>query len=474
MKSSPLLERLATLAILLTAGLAAGSGASAQDLTSTERARIDSTATAVLETTGAPGASIGVVRGGEIVYEQAYGLGRIEPEAPATTDMRYSIGSVSKQFTATALLLLEEDGRLSLDDPVARWFPELTRSDEVSLRHLLSMTSGYQDYWPHDFVFDDMKRPATSEQIMTRWAKKPLDFDPGTKRQYSNTNYVIAAAVVERVSGMPFMDFLRARIFEPLGMTTVVDIDAGPLGEQDAQRALRHALGPLREAPKEASGWLFGAGQLAMTAHDLSTWNLSVIRQSLLRPESYREQQSQTLLASGVATGYGLGLGISTPGGHRRIAHGGAVSGYTTTNYVYPDDGVAIVVFTNIYPGTAGASARIAQGIDGILLAEGASPSAEAHDRARAIYDGLTRGEIDRGLLSPVGNAYFTDEVLADYAASLGPLGEPTSFSAVGESIRGGLTLRFYTIVAGGMTLDLTTMARPDGSLDQFVVARAN
>ncbi|MDH5198841.1 MAG: beta-lactamase family protein, partial [Gemmatimonadota bacterium] len=355
-------RRQGTIRLALAALFAVGffAPAAAQQLTSTERAWLDSAAAAVLQSTGAPSASIAVVRDGAIVYEHAYGDGRIDPKTPATPAMRYAIGSVSKQFTATALLLLAEEGKLSLDDKVATWFPQLTRAGDISVRQLLSMTSGYQDYWPQDYVFSDMQRPATPQTIVQRWAGKALDFDPGTQWQYSNTNYEIAASIVERVAGMPFMDFLRQRIFTPLGMTSVANIDAGPLTDRDAQPLLRSALGPLRPAPKEATGWLFGAGQLAMTAHDLALWDLSVINQSVLQPASYRTQQTEMLLADGTAAGYGLGVSIGTTGGRRLVSHGGAVSGYTTTNLIYPDDRAAIVVFTNIYPGAAGAPGQIA------------------------------------------------------------------------------------------------------------------
>jgi CubicO group peptidase (beta-lactamase class C family) len=221
----------------------------AQQLTAVERARVDSAAQAALAATGAPSASVAIVRGDAIAYEQAYGQARAEPATPATPAMRYAIGSVSKQFTATAILLLAEEGRLSLDDRVARWFPRLTRANEISVRQLLSMTSGYQDYWPQDYVFPDMRRPATAQVIMDRWAGKPLDYEPGTRWQYSNTNYVIAGAIVERVAGMPLMDFLRRRIFTPLGMSSVADFDAGPLSASDAGPYLRNGLGPLRLAP---------------------------------------------------------------------------------------------------------------------------------------------------------------------------------------------------------------------------------
>jgi D-alanyl-D-alanine carboxypeptidase len=435
----------------------AATPAIAQPLTPAEKTAIDSGVRAVLDSTGAPSASIAVVRGGEIVYENAYGTGRIDPQTPARPDMRYAIGSVSKQFTATAILLLQEEGKLSLDDRVGKWFPNLTRAQDISIRQLLSMTSGYQDYWPQDYVFMDMQRPAPASEIMARWAGKALDFEPGTKWQYSNTNYVIAAAIVERVSGMPFMQFLRQRVFTPLKMTSVVDFNAAPLGANDAQPLLRHGLGPLRLAPKEAAGWLFGAGQLAMTAHDLSLWNISMIDRSLLKPPSYKVAQTDMLLESGNATGYGLGVQIRVAGGRRRIIHGGAVSGYTTTSQVFPDDRAAIVVYTNI---------------SRVLFPEPAA-NAAALAQAQRIYAGLAKGTIDRSLFTPSANAFFTADVLADYAASLGPLGEPSEFTAGGEGLRGGMVLRGFRVRAGGVLLEISMMALPDGKIDQFIVSRA-
>jgi CubicO group peptidase (beta-lactamase class C family) len=447
----------------------------AQQLSPSERSQIDSAAVTVLRATGAPSASIAIVRGGQVVYENAYGDARVEPRTPASTSMRYAIGSVSKQFTAAAVMLLVEEGKLSLDDLVAKWHPHLTRANDVTVRQLLSMTSGYQDYWPQDYVYTDMQRPTTSDAILRRWAgARALDFDPGAKWQYSNTNYVLAADIVERVSGMPFMEFLTRRIFTPLNMS-VADYDAGPLRGSDAEALLRHALGPLRVAPKEARGWLFGAGQLAMTARDLATWNIAMMNRSLLRPESYQAMQLDVALDDGTRTGYGLGLSIATPGGRRRLAHGGAVSGYTTTNWVYPDDRVAITVFTNIYPGAAGANGQIANRIASILFAPSAATAADGAitAQARRIYEGLMKGTLDRSLFTRNANDYFTAQVLTDYASSLGPLGAPTEFTAQGSSLRGGMTIRSYRIRAGGAVMDLTTMTLPDGRIDQYIVARA-
>ncbi|HJT18790.1 MAG TPA: serine hydrolase domain-containing protein, partial [Thermoanaerobaculia bacterium] len=181
-----------------------------------DTAAIDKAVNDVLKQTDAPSASVAIVRDGKIVYTHAYGLARIDPPLPAASDMRYSIGSISKQFTASAILMLAEEGKLSLDDKMARWFPDLTDASNVSIRELLSMTSGYQDFWPQDYVMPMMLNPATPQEILNGWAKKPLDFEPGTKWQYSNTNYVIAGMIVEKVAGMPLVELLQKRVFAPL------------------------------------------------------------------------------------------------------------------------------------------------------------------------------------------------------------------------------------------------------------------
>ncbi len=174
------------------------------------RNQVDRIAAQVLEKTGVPSASVAVVQHGKLVYTHAYGSARLAtdsaPAVPATPDMRYSIGSISKQFTAAAILMLQEEGKLSIDDPVGKYIPGLTRGNEVTIREILSHTSGYQDYWPEDYVMTTMLHPETAHQILDTWGKKPLDFDPGTQWQYSNTNYVIAGRIVE--SG-----FRRALLF---------------------------------------------------------------------------------------------------------------------------------------------------------------------------------------------------------------------------------------------------------------------
>jgi CubicO group peptidase (beta-lactamase class C family) len=331
------------------------------------------------------------------------------------------------------------------------------------------MTSGYQDFWPQDYVMPPMLLPTTPQQILDGWAKKPLDFDPGTKWQYSNTNYVIAGAIVERVAGMPLLDFLRARVFTRLGMTSVLDSDQAPLPGTDASRYLRYALGPPRPAPKEGKGWMFAAGELAMTAADLARWDISMIDQSVLTPASYRALETEVVLANGVGTGYGLGVSVGSTAGRRTISHTGEVSGFTANNVVYPDDRAAIVVLVNL--DASGASGQIATRIGRLLFDTADSGTEAAVAQARAIYAGLQEGKIDRKLFTANANAYFSPQALADFAASLKPLGTPTDFSQTGQSLRGGMVLRRLQIKYPSQTLSLTTFTTPDGLLEQYQIA---
>src|ERR1035441_6262560 len=312
------------LAFALSAATLQATAALAQTVNTIDpalRQRVDRIAGQVLEQTGVPSASVAVVKGGKLAYAHAYGKARLEPPVAATPDMRYSIGSISKQFTAAAILLLQEDGKLSIDDAVGKYVPGLTRGNEVTIRQILSHTSGYQDYWPEDYVMTPMLQPETAQQILDTWAKKPLDFDPGTEWQYSNPTFVIAGRIVEFVSGEPLFQFLTESIFRPLGMTSVWNSDANQLMPPDATAYYRHALGPLRPAPKEGAGWMFAAGELAMTAHDLALWDESLIAQSLLKAESYKAMFTEVKLKDGKGTEYGLGVDVRDRDGHRSIEH---------------------------------------------------------------------------------------------------------------------------------------------------------
>jgi D-alanyl-D-alanine carboxypeptidase len=461
-------ESLLTCGILLLSLSATAHAQTVDTLEPALKARVDRIAAQALEQTGVPSASVAVVQHGKLVYTHAYGKAHLEPPVAATTEMRYSIGSISKQFTAAAVLMLQEEGKLSLDDAVGKYIPGLTEGDKVTIRQILSHTSGYQDYWPEDYVMTPMLKPESAQQIIDTWARKPLDFEPGTEWQYSNTNFVIAGKIVETITGAPLMDMLVSRIFRPLAMKSVWNSDEAKLTSVDATAYYRHALGPLRTAPKEGRGWMFAAGELAMTAHDLALWDESLIAQTVLKPESYKQMFTEVKLKDGKGTHYGLGVEVMDRNGHRSIEHSGEVSGFVSDNEVLVDDGAAVAVLTNQDAvGAASAITRLAA--PAVLNAPLTAPEQQAFD----IYHGLQQGRIDRTLLAPNLSDYFTPEALADFQSSLAPLGEPLSFHQGGEQLRGGMTFRAFQIVYPGRHLTLTTYTYPDGKLEQYLIAPA-
>ena len=463
------LRSLVASASLLLAALPVNANPVDPTLDTATAQRIDAAATEVLKQTGVPSASVAVVRDSRVVYTQAYGTARLEPNAIAAQPaMRYAIGSISKQFTASALLLLQQQGKLSLDDKVAKYFPRLTRANEITIRQLLTHTSGYQDYWPQDYTFAEMRQPTQPAAILDRWARQPLDYEPGTRWQYSNTGYVLAGLIVEKVSGEPLYRFLERHIFEPMRLESVRDFDKEPLAHGTVPGYESYSLGPPRASGYSGPGWLFGAGGLAMTAADLARWDISLIDRTVLSADSYRALETEALLNSGAGTDYALGLDVSIDRQRRKLEHGGEVAGFTALNVVYPDDRVAIVVLTNLM--ASHAPDQLAAKIADIVFEHVDATDTARTTQAKSIFEGLLTGRIDRTLFTSNANGYFSAQALADFQASLGPLGAPKEFKHVRTWQRGGITGRSYHAVYPDRKLRVWTYELPDGRLEQLQV----
>jgi D-alanyl-D-alanine carboxypeptidase len=436
-------------------------------------ATVDSVVAEWLASSGAPSASIAIVQDGRLAYARAYGAARLNPRVPSTPTARYAIDSVSKEFTAAAVLLLAEQGKLSLDDPVAKWFPELHTAAAVTLRQLLTHTSGIRDYWPQDFLTPEMTRPTTTAAIIDEWIQRPLDFEPGTDWQYSNTGYVLAGAIVEKISGETLFEFLRQHVFAPLHMAEVTEYS--PSGEpsahasthltaSDAAGYTRYGMGPVVRAPKEAPGWLFGAANLAMRPTDLALWDLSLIDRTLLQAESYKAEFAPVILKSGRTQDYALGLDVESVQGRLRIGHSGGGSGFLANNRLWPQERTAIVVLTNNdWADPSDLTDRIAF----IVLA----PTPEAA-RARDLFRAMQSGTVDRGLFSAIGNFYLTKTVLADLQSSLSPLGPARLIQLEHEARRGGMTTRRWKILCRGARLEAIERSHSDGKIDEFMITK--
>ena len=448
------------------------STAVAEPLSQAQVLEVDQLVTKTLSDTGVPSAEIAIVRDGKLVFNKAYG--KANEGLPASPALPYQIASNSKQFTAMAILLLRDEGKLSLDDQVSKFIPGITEGDRITIRELLSHESGLQDFWPQDYSFIDMEQPTTPQHIIDKWAKKPLDFQPGTRWQYSNTGYVVAGMIAEKVSGKPLLVYLHEKIFDPLGMASVRDQDdtntpAFPAGYK------RNALGPVRVARQPGRGWLYAAGELSMTAADLAKWDIARMDRALIPARDWVEQETPVLRSDGRTNGYGLGVYNSNQRERHVINHGGEAVGFLTQNSVYPDTRDAIVVFTN--SDFSGATGTLTTGIEKIVLNSPEPALANESDRAadvRNVYNMIVTGQLDRGKFTDNLNYYFNPVTLGDYRTSLAPLGAPTSFESLSPPrLRGGFVNRNFTIhYSSGKDLTLVTYAEPgaSGRWEQFMI----
>lgn len=423
-----------------------------------------------LKKTGAPSVSVVVIEDGKIVFSQAFGKADLSGGRNAESGTRYAVGSISKQFTVAALLLLQEQGKLSLDDKVAKYYPDLTEANQITIRQVLSHTSGYEDYAPQDYLIPEWTHPTTSAAILDKWAKKPLNFDPGTRWQYSNTGYVLAGSIVERVSHKPLIEFLRETILGPLGMSSAGDCSDRTAA--DATAYTRFALGPPRPVGREARGWYDGAGELCMAAPDLAKWDLAFLQHKLLSPASYQQFTREILLKNGDVTHYALGLDIGDFRGIPMLSHGGEVSGFLALDEKFPTRDGAIIVLSNedgisLNGPLADKLAQL------VFLPSQPEESAADTARVRAVLEGLRRGKIQPDEFTENARSYFTPEALRDIRTSLAPLGALKSVTRSAESLRGGMTHRGYRAEFAKKTVRLNVYVTPDGKFEQFMVVES-
>ena len=307
---------------------------------------------------GAPGV-VGLVRTGERTWQGASGLGDLRANRPARAGDRFRVGSVTKSFVATLVLQLVGEGRLGLDDNLERWLPGLVPGGEkITVRQLLNHTSGLYNYT--DDLPEPPRRFQPRELVAIATGHKPL-FAPGTQFSYSNTNYILAGLLVERVTGQPLADQLQQRIFQPLGLDdtelpTTQRALAGPhaRGYAPPDKDWQVSDGPARlvDVTEMDTSWAWAAGAMVSTTADLARFYQALLGGQLLTPEQLKQMRT-TVDASQVGHGtrYGLGLEVLRPGCAVELwGHGGSLEGYQTTAFSTPDADRQLVMATNLNP----------------------------------------------------------------------------------------------------------------------------
>ncbi len=315
--------------------------------TATLAQAVDSIATAFLKDGKGAGLSVAVVKGRDTVALKGYGSADLELEVPTPPRAVYEIGSVTKQFTAVALLMLRDEGKLSLDDDFTKYLPDYpTGGRRITVRQLLNHTSGIKGYTEMREFGPMMVRDLPKDSLVALFAREPFNFEPGEREIYNNSAYFLAGLIIEKLSGKSYADFVKERIFDKVGMKDsyycsesaiiprkVKGYDMGPKGLQK-QAFLRHT-------------YPYAAGSLCSSAADLLLWNRALHGGKVLPPASYRELVTPSTLKDGTRLRYALGLAIHDLNGHRTIEHGGGINGFLSASYFFPDEDAVIVVLSN-------------------------------------------------------------------------------------------------------------------------------
>src|SRR5580692_5940626 len=324
-----------------------------------------------MQTQHIPGLSLLVSKGGQIVRAEGFGLANVELQAPVKADTVFQSGSVGKQFTATAVMMLVEEGKVALDDPLSKYFPDAPTSwKEVTVRQLLSHTAGFTDY-PEKF---DFRKDWTEDELLKMVEGIPLAYPPGTKWDYSNLGYLTLGILIHRVTGEFYGDFLQQRIFQPLGMQTARIISEADIVPNRAA-GYRLVKGELKNQEWVAPMVNTTAdGSLYFSILDLAKWDAALYTDKLLKRSSLDQMWTPAKLKSGQPNkaGYGFGWEMEDRHGHHVVGHTGAWQGFKTAIARYVNDQLTVVVLANLAEAKPGA---IAEHVADLYLANGDSTS---------------------------------------------------------------------------------------------------
>lgn len=417
------------------------------------------------------GVSLALVRNGKVELAKGYGTTALEKGSPVTADTPFAIGSVSKQFTCAAILILAKEGKLSINDPVSKYYPNLTKAAQVKIQDLMGHTSGYPDYYPLDFLDRRMKSPIELDDLIQKYAGGKLDFEPGEKYSYSNTGYIILGRIVEKVSGDSLADFLSKKIFKPLGMTNT-QLDPDPKSPGLSIGHTSHLLGPTEAAIPEGKGWLYGAGGIYSSANDLAKWDIGLMEGKVV-DESYLTQlETARKLNDGRKRYYSYGLTIAERDGETILNHGGAVSGFHSYNSMIRRTKSAVILLANAeHIDTSGMHRDIATLLirDPIAIPKIQGPTATQD--AKNLIAQLQKGELKRDRLAEEFSHYMNDDLVAKAKERLGALGEPTRVDIEGTSERGGMEVVSFKITFKTKVVKASLYRKPDGMIEQFLLS---
>jgi CubicO group peptidase (beta-lactamase class C family) len=316
-------------------------------------ARIDPLFSIVVQSNW-PGGEVLVARDGRIIFEKGYGFAQMESRTPFTDHTRFRIGSITKQFTSAAIFKLAEDGKLGIDDPLSKFIPKWPRGNEVTLRHLLTHSSGIHNFTAKPGFYDHVTEPISTEALIASFQNDPYDFNPGEKYSYCNSGYVLLGHIIEKVSGQSYGEYLRKTFFKPLGMKNTGVYRAGMPSAGEAF-GYSYTNGTIVRAVNWDMSKVSTAGELYSTAHDLFLWNEAIFHHCVLSEASLKTAFTIGVLKLDDPThpedvGYACGWTRDWLNGAREISHGGELWGFGSYLLRLPDYNLTVVVLLNSAP----------------------------------------------------------------------------------------------------------------------------
>jgi len=304
---------------------------------------------------GEPGAALLVAKDGQVLVRKAYGMADLELGVPLEPDMVFRIGSMTKQFTSVAILMLMEQGKLSLSDPITKFLPDYpTQGKTITVEHLLTHTSGIQSYTDMASWLPLMRKDMSLAELIDIFKDQPMQFAPGERWRYNNSGYILLGAIIEKITGTTYATFLQKNIFDPLGLKHTT---YGSSTRVIPRRIPGYGPGinnTFLNADFISMSQPYAAGSLLSSVDDLAVWNEALLAGKLIKRETLERAWTPYKLADGTSTGYGYGWMIGSYEGHRRIEHGGGIPGFTSDVILFPEDRLCVIMLTNsAVPGRA-------------------------------------------------------------------------------------------------------------------------
>jgi CubicO group peptidase (beta-lactamase class C family) len=359
------MSRSAVLSAVFTALLAGP--AVAQNGRAALLARVDSVVQAEMARTRTPGMSVAIQKGNEILLARGYGLANVELSVPASAETVYRIGSITKQFTAAAILQLAEAGKLRLEDELTKYFPDYpVRGNRVTIHHLLTHTSGIKSYTSlgPKFWGEAARLELADSQLVALFKDEPFDFAPGEKWAYNNSGYYLLGMIVEKASGMPYRQYLREKLLGPLGLRSTSYCDNRPIMPHRAS-GYEVRNGVLENDDPIGMSTPGAAGAICSTVLDLLAWRRALFSTQVVSAASLQRMITPVRLNNDSVTSYAYGLGIGKLESHRSISHGGGINGFITHLGYLPDDSLTVVVLGNLGRAPSG---RVGEALGRLLL----------------------------------------------------------------------------------------------------------